>query len=179
MYYKKLGRIPWGKIADHPDHFLDKRSRPEADHVLQEPSRMTEVAINTWLKHWLTRQQRSKRPLILKSPSDSNDGNRKPPRVRKSSKKRIEWVEPDGEDQEDDEDEDDEDAQDERGTPDNDGNLGEPGDSPVTPAACATSRTSRRAFLATLSQDAKYQQLLLLLDAAKVSIFNTFGMSPD
>lgn len=148
---------------------------------------MTEVAINTWLKHLLTRQQMSKRPLIFKGPSHPNDGNRKLPRVRKSNKTRVEWVEPDGEDREDgedeDEDEEDEDAPGEEGTPDNDSNVGEgskqPGDSPATPAACAMSRTSRRAFLATLSPDPKYQQLLLLLDAAKVSIFKRFGVSPD
>lgn len=131
----------------------------------------------------------SKRPLIFKGPSDPNDGNRKLPRVGKSKKTRVEWVEPDGEDWEDGEDEDEdknkdnEDVPGRRGTPDNDGNIGEgskqPGDSPAMLAAFTTSRTSCRAFLATLSKDAKYQQLLQLLDAAKVSIFKRFGVSPD
>ena len=58
-FYRKYGRIPWVRIFEHPDHFLDNRSHPETDHGLQEPSRMTEIAVNAWLKHWLTHQQKS------------------------------------------------------------------------------------------------------------------------
>lgn len=178
------GRIPWAKIAEHPDDFLDKRSRPETDHSLQEPSRMTEDAVNTWLKHWHGRQQRSKRPLILKDPVRGNAANKNQPKGRGRDKTRIDWVEPEDVDQE-------AGAGDTDGGDTSDGN-GEgnskdsgngpadhavdraSGNRPAPPAASGTSRASRRAFLATLSADAKFQELLLLMDVAKVNGFASF-----
>ena len=53
VFYKQHGRIPWGKIVEHPDHFIEKQSRPESDHILREPSWMTEQGVNVWLKHWV------------------------------------------------------------------------------------------------------------------------------
>ena len=89
--------------------------------------------------------------------------------------KQIKWVEPDEE-----EDEDDGDnvnnviCQD--GDEEGNSNIAvddrpdQPGDSQVMPSASANSRQSCRAFLSTLSEDGKYQELLLLLDAAKVGL---------
>src|ERR1700759_3711637 len=54
-FYKQHGHIPWGKIVEHPDHFIEKQSRPESDHILREPSWMTEHGVNVWLKHWVMR----------------------------------------------------------------------------------------------------------------------------
>ena len=45
-------------------------------------------------------------------------------------------------------------------------------DSLDAPATAAKSRTSRQNFLSTLLGDAKYQQLLLLMDSAKVSLLS-------
>ena len=116
---------------------------------------MTEAAVNDWLKHWLTRQQKSKRPLILKDPSrpgatakDIQSGTGRPTN-------RIEWVEPDEGGIEDDEG----DTEDIPATFEN---------GPDAPETFAQSRKSRQAFLSTLSADAKYRQLLLLMNSAKV-----------
>jgi hypothetical protein len=139
---------------------------------------MTELAVNTWLKHWLTRQQKSKRPLMLKDPSEHHATTRTIPKVGSGSKTRIQWVEPDDEEIEPIEDE-----EGEENTQDNDDDDGDgseqPGNGPATPASCAQSRKSQRTFLGTLSQDAKFQQLLQLLDAAKVSFSMMFGTCPD
>jgi hypothetical protein len=172
-----FGRIPWGRIAEHPDHFLDNKSRPETDHSLQEPSRMTEIAVNTWLRHWLTRQQKSKRPLILKDPSSKIHTPPKDLGKGKGGKhKHIEWVEPDDEEDED-EDDNVNDTISQDGDEEANSNIAvddgpeDSGNGPVTPSASAESRKSRRTFLKTLSEDGKYQELLLLMDAAKVMSF--------
>ena len=143
---------------------------------------MTEIAVNAWLKHWLTRQQKSKRPLILKDPSTHGAAAKDVSKDVSGKKHRIEWVKPDKEEEE--ADEDDMDTDDSRTqetdvvlTPDDAENAPEEsGNGPDTPATAAKSRTSRRRFLSTLSEDAKYQQLLLLMDSAKVSLL---AFSPD
>lgn len=181
------GRIPWAKITEHPDDFLDKKSRPETDHSLQEPSRMMEDAVNIWLKHWYGRQQRSKHPLILKDPARGNAANKDHPKGRGWGKKRIDWVEPDDVNQEAGEDDTDDREQvnggdtsdgnsegnpkDSRNGPADDAVSGASGNSPASPATSGKSRASRWAFLATLSADAKFQELLLLMDIARVNCF--------
>jgi len=124
---------------------------------------MTEAAVNDWLKHWLTRQQKSKRPLILKDPSrpgatakDIQSGTGRPTN-------RIEWVEPDEGGIEDGKD--DTAADEDWDTEDIPATFGNGPDAPET---FAQSRKSRQAFLSTLSADAKYRQLLLLMNSAKV-----------
>ena len=94
-YYNRLGRITWAKISEHPDHFLRKTSRPQSDHVLQEPSRMTEAAVNTWLEHWVGRQGRGKLPLMLIDPSTHPGVKAVPQTSSNKGKKRMDWVEPD------------------------------------------------------------------------------------
>ena len=143
---------------------------------------MTEIAVNAWLKHWLTRQQKSKRPLILKDPSTHGAAAKDVSKDVSGKKHRIEWVKPDEEEEE--ADEDDMDTDNSRTqetdvvlTPNDAENAPEEsGNGPDTPATAAKSRTSRRRFLSTLSGDAKYQQLLLLMDSTKVLLL---VFSPD
>ena len=124
---------------------------------------MTEAAVNDWLKHWLTRQQKSKRPLILKDPSRPGATAKDIQSVTSRPTNRIEWVELDEGEIKDGEDDmaadEDRDAEDIPATF---------GNGPDAPETFAQSRRSRQAFLSTLSADAKYRQLLLLMNSAKV-----------
>src|ERR1700676_4576871 len=71
-FYKLTSRIPWLDIAENPSHHLSKRSRPYSDHKLEEPSHMKSVGIDAWLQHWLKLQKKSRRPLVLKDPTDKS-----------------------------------------------------------------------------------------------------------
>lgn len=102
---------------------------------------MTELAVNTWLKHWLTRQQKSKRPLMLKDPSEHHATTRTIPKVGSGSKTRIQWVEPDDEEIEPIEDEEGEENAQDNDNDDGDGSE-QPGNGPATPASCAVSEVS-------------------------------------
>ena len=64
--------IPWLDIAENPSHHLSKRSQPDSDHKLEEPSHMKSVGIDAWLQHWLKLQKKSRRPLVLKDPTDKS-----------------------------------------------------------------------------------------------------------
>jgi hypothetical protein len=172
-YYNRLGRIPWAKISEHPDHFLRKTSRPQSDHALQEPSRMTEAAVNTWLEHWVARQGRGKLPLMLIDPSTDPSFKTVPGASSKKGKKRMEWVEPD-DNADDGVDEDDASNGGERSgersasaAPSGTYSEHLPG-GPPAPRDHAETRKSRREFLGTLSEDGEYRRLLVLLGLAKV-----------
>lgn len=172
-YYNRLGRIPWAKISEHPDHFLRKNSRPESDHALQEPSRMTEAAVNTWLEHWVARQGRGKLPLMLIDPSTHPGFKDVPKASGNKGKKRMEWVEPDdnadGEIDEDDLGNGAESSGERSVSTARSGTHSErqPG-GPPAPGDHAETRKSRREFLGTLSEDGEYCRLLGLLGRAKV-----------
>jgi hypothetical protein len=71
-FYKLNGRPPWAGIAEHPSQYIAKKSRPDSDHQLQEPSHMKSDGVDAWLQHWLKLQKRNKRPLILKDGSDED-----------------------------------------------------------------------------------------------------------
>src|SRR6266481_8197711 len=68
-FYNLTGRIPWTDIAENPSHYLSKKSRPDSDYKLEEPSHMKSDGVDAWLKHWLKLQKKKKRPLELKDPS--------------------------------------------------------------------------------------------------------------
>ena len=138
---------------------------------------MTEVAVNAWLNHCLARQQKSKPPLILKDPSKHGAATKDVPKDGSGKKHRSEWVKPDEEEEEEEEEGENDTDTGVMPTSDNAGDVPEVlADSPDTPATAAKSWTSRRKFLSTLSEDAKYQQLLLLMDSAKVL---WLSFSPD
>lgn len=183
-------------MADSPDKYLGKASRPESDHVLMEPSHMTETAVNDWLTHWLARQNSGKRGLVLKNPSAVNakPQTQRQPRQGKGKGKGC-YIEPDdeGEDEEDDpnveEDEsednrlNDEGEQEPNGVEQDANNAGpsippgnrkkisdNDGTAVLTAASCGKGRKARRTFLESLSDDINYRRLLLLLDIASVWI---------
>src|SRR5882762_9179055 len=74
-FYKLTGRIPWNGIAEHPAKYVAKKSCPDSDHQLQEPSHMKSDAVDAWLQHWLKMQKRNKRPPVLKDDSDETHTN--------------------------------------------------------------------------------------------------------
>src|ERR1700687_6204924 len=102
-FHRFIGCIPWGKMADSPDKYLGRASRPASDHALMEPSDMTETAVNDWLTHWLARQNSGKRGLVLKNSSAVNAKPQTQPQ-RRQGKGKGRYIEPDdeGEDEEDD-----------------------------------------------------------------------------
>jgi hypothetical protein len=69
-FYKLTGRIPWNRIAEHPAKYVAKKSRPDSDHQLHEPSHMKSDGVDAWLQHWLKLQKWNKCPLVLKDGSD-------------------------------------------------------------------------------------------------------------
>jgi hypothetical protein len=183
-------------MADSPDKYLGKASRPESDHVLMEPSHMTETAVNDWLTHWLACQNSGKRGLVLKNPSAVNA---KPQTQRQRGKGKGKgkgrYIEPDdeGEDEEDDPNVEEDEGEDnglndegEQGPNDveQDANNAGPsippgnrtkisdndGKTVLTAASCGKGRKARRTFLESLSDDINYRRLLLLLDIASVWI---------
>ena len=193
-FYKQHGRIPWGKIVEHPDYFIDKRSRPESDHALWEPSRMTEQGVNVWLKHWVTRQTKERRPLVLLDPSMEGRMKKlpKPRRTRKPQK--PQWMNPDVDDDTDTDvivDSDNDSGNDRASkqhpsrsrTSEPSGNdMGNHADTPSgppAPASCVKSLETRRRFLASLSQDPNYIRLLRSLDTAKVFYKMIYGLCSE
>jgi hypothetical protein len=138
---------------------------------------MTKIAVNAWLKHWLACQQKSKCPLILKDLSKHSAATKDVPKDGSGKKHQSEWVELDEEEEEEEEDGENNTDTGVMPTSDNAGDVPEgSADSPDALATAAKSWTSCWKFLSTLSGDAKYQQLLLLMDSAKVSLL-LFG--PD
>jgi hypothetical protein len=165
-FYQLQGRIPWTDIAEYPSRHMTKKSRPDSDYKLEEPSHMKSDGVDAWLKHWLKMQKKGSTPLVLKDGSDKSSESHvnKDPKIvdRRKGKKR--YVEPDSDDE---------------ATEINDGVLdaarakkkkGTDGPSlPKSPYSVGTISQSRRTFLASLSDDKHYKNLLLLLSATKVS----------
>lgn len=69
-FYRLNGRIPWAGIEESPSEYISRKSRPDSDHKLQEPSHMKAEGVDEWLRHWLKLQRRNKRPLSLKGGID-------------------------------------------------------------------------------------------------------------
>lgn len=156
-FNKIKGRIPWAKIAEDPGKYVSKRSRPESDHQLREPSHMTESAVNDWLSHWIARQNNKRRGLTLQNPSKggSNDTH-EPRRSQKKGNQRADLdAVPENKNYQE---EHPEEGSDEANT------------SSVanTPRSCGLTSATRRMFLTTLSDDKNYRKLLALLDCADV-----------
>jgi hypothetical protein len=175
-FYKLTGRTPWTDIAENPSNYVSKKSRPDSDHKLEEPSHMKSDAVDSWLRHWLKLQKKHKRPLVLKDTSDKQYERRSNPisvSKRKAEKSKARYIQSDSSEDEAPEGE------------DNNGqlNVDNPGNSinnartskggetqmPISPLSEAASRATRRTFLASLSADKNYQKLVFLLRAAKVS----------
>ena len=71
-------------MAENPSQYLSKKSRPDSDHKLEEPSHMKSDAIDAFLGHWLKLQKKGSRPLVLKDPADkSSEPNLKPKTLSK------------------------------------------------------------------------------------------------
>ena len=56
-------------ISQNPSFHLSKKSQPDSDWRLEEPSQMKSDAIDCWLNHWLQLQKKGKQPLVLKDGS--------------------------------------------------------------------------------------------------------------
>ncbi|KIM77613.1 hypothetical protein PILCRDRAFT_11868 [Piloderma croceum F 1598] len=159
-FYRLTGRIPWGDIAEYPSHHLLKKSRPDCDYMLEDPSNMKADAIDAWLKHWLKLQKKNKRPLVLRDPSDKSS---KPAPTRdtipgrKGKRSKNQHIESD-------------DANDEE-IVEEPGNSGsnEPAVLPLSPSSGGLTQNSRRTFLQSLSDDKNDRKLISLLGAAKDS----------
>ena len=125
----------------------------------------------------LAHQQKSKCPLILKDPSKHRAATKDVPKDGSGKKHQSEWVELDEEEEEEGKEGENDTDTGVMPTSDDAGDVPEGlADSPDVPATAAKSRTSHQKFLSTLLGDAKYQQLLLLMDSAKVSLLS---FSPD
>jgi hypothetical protein len=148
---------------------------------------MKSVGVDAWLGHWLKLQKKNKRPLVLKDLSDrSSDRNINPTSVSKKKGKSSKGPYVDDVSEEEHLNNDDEteqevndgsddtnDAQMDGNTVGMDGNNADSTntkDLPPPPKSAGNSRTSRRAFLASLSDDANYKNLRLLLRATEVCI---------
>src|ERR1700676_2648197 len=171
-FYKLTGRPPWTGIADHPSQYIAKKSRPDSDHQLQEPSHMKSDGVDAWLKHWLKLQKRNKRPLILK---DGSDGTHPKPTSSSKHKGKATKAQLTDDDESDEGDiqEDLKDRSDEGDKNDQSDNTND-GDNtakvlPPTPLSASETRMGHCEFLATLSNNKNYQKLLLLIRAANVS----------
>jgi len=199
--FYNIGRcIPWTDIAEHPSHHMSKKSRPDSDYVLEEPSHMKSNAVDSWLQHWLKLQKKNKRPLELRVRSDKPSESGPTPAImvkRRGKKSKPRYVEEDDSDDDahvDTEDNDGSDGDDSTDMGDNrrpnadsvvpitaDAGQHEEGAIggrevtggkmlPISPSSVSLNRKSSRAFLESLSNDTKYRKLILLLYAAKVSI---------
>src|SRR6202789_1920806 len=87
-FYKLTSRIPWLDIAENPSHHLSKKSQPDSDHKLEEPSHMKSDGVDAWLRHWLKLQKKNKHPLVLKNPSDKPSDHHAPQIVSKGKGKK-------------------------------------------------------------------------------------------
>jgi hypothetical protein len=102
-FYKLNGRIPWSDIAENPSNHLKRKSRPDSDHKLEEPSHMKSDAVDSWIGHWLKIQKKNKRPLVLKSGSDSTSDKRANPikvSRRRRNKRKDRYIDSDDTDDE-------------------------------------------------------------------------------
>lgn len=166
-FYKLTGRIPWHNIAENPSHHLSKKSQPDSDHKLQDPSHMKSDGVDAWLRHWLKLQKKGRRPLVLRDPTDRSSERipkSKAATKRKASQGKARYIEPD---ESDDQDIGNESESEESEEPPH-------GEGPanalvLSPFSASTTRKTRRAFLESLSNDTNYKKLQLLLYAAKVS----------
>ena len=161
-FYKLTGRIPWNGIAEHPAKYVAKKSCPDSDHQLQEPSHMKSNGVDAWLQHWLKLQKRNKRPLVLKDGSDKIHPNPTASSKQKAKASKAQLTNNDDSDDEDIEDNNNDKSDTDDARNDTATML------PSTPLSASGKRMGRREFLATLSDDRNYQKLLLLLRAAKV-----------
>jgi hypothetical protein len=177
-FHNLNGRIPWTDIAENQSHHLSKRSRPDCDYKLEEPSHMKSGAIDAWLQHWLKLQRKNKRPLVLNNSSNkSSETLPTTAKVSSQSKKRSDARNIDSSDSEDEDNVnevgDDGPNEDSSGTTDR-GSHNVDGEAlatvlPPSPASASQTRSSRRKFLQSLSDDKMYRKLITLLGAAKVS----------
>ena len=158
------GRIPWLDIAENPSLYLSKRSQPDSDHKLEEPSYMKSDGIDAWLKHWLRLQRKNKCPLVLK---DHSDRPSTPSKHKGKGKGKAQDIESDDSDDEQklDTEDDSESIVDKAATATDNGPV-----LPPSPKSAALNRNTCCAFLTSLSDNTNYQQMLHLLRAAKVSI---------
>ena len=168
-FYKLTGRIPWLDIAENPSHHLSKKSQPDSDHKLEEPSHMKSDGVDAWLRHWLKLQKKGRRPLVLKDPTDKSSEPHPKSRIvtkRKASQGKARYIESDESDDQDKGNK--SDSEETEDAPRVEGPANALMVSPSPMSASATRKT-RRAFLASLSSDMNYKKLQLLLYAAKVS----------
>jgi len=161
-FYKLTGHIPWNGIAEHPAKYVAKKSHPDSDHQLQEPSHMKSNGVDAWLQHWLKLQKRNKHPLVLKDGSDKIHLN-----PTTSSKQKAKALKAQLTNNDDSNNEDIEDNNNDKSNTDDTRN-----DTttmlPSTPLSASGKWMGRHEFLATLSDNLNYQKLLLLLCAAKI-----------
>lgn len=166
-FYKLTGHIPWHDIAENPSHHLSKKSQPDSDHKLQDPSHMKSDGIDAWLRHWLKLQRKGRHPLVLRDPTDrlsEHIPKSKAVTKQKASQGKVRYIESDESDDQDignkSESEESEEPPCEEG----------PANAVVlSPFSASTTWKTRRAFLESLSNDTNYKKLQLLLYAAKVS----------
>jgi hypothetical protein len=153
-------------MAEDISQYLTKKSRPDSDHPLEEPSHMKSDGVDAWLGHWLKMQKRHKRPLQLKGIPDDNSSNPTTASKPKAKKKTAQETEGNKSD----------------GAEPNEGDTGKGSDGvgpdrnetsdaiilPPTPLSASETRKTRRTFLASLSNDKNYKKFIMLLGAAKV-----------
>jgi hypothetical protein len=127
---------------------------------------MKSDGVDAWLKHWLQLQRKDKRPLVLK---DRSDRPSTPSKQRGKGKGKGKARDTESEESDDEQKVDTED--------DSESDMDKPATAaekapvlPLSPKSAALSRKTRHAFLTSLSDDTNYQQMVLLLRAAKVSI---------
>jgi hypothetical protein len=175
-FYKLTGHPPWTGIAGHPSQYIAKKSCPNSDRQLQEPSHMKSDGVDAWLKHWLKLQKQNKRPLILKDGSDGTHPNLTLSSKHKNKASKAQLTDDNESDegviQEDWKDQSNEgDVQKDKNDQSNNTNDGDDTAKvlPPTPLSASETRMGCREFLATLSKDKNYQKLLLLIRAANVS----------
>src|SRR5882762_10057563 len=96
-FYNFNGHIPWNDITTNLSHHLAKRSQPDSDHKLEEPSHMKLDGVDAWLKHWLRLQKCNKRPLVLKARTDKTSDTHPTPTIASKSKgkKKAHYIESD------------------------------------------------------------------------------------
>jgi hypothetical protein len=166
-FYKLTGRIPWHDIAENPSHHLSKKSQPDSDHKLQDPSHMKSDGVDAWLRHWLKLQKKGRRPLVLRDPTDKSSERipkSKAVTKRKASQGKVRYIESDESD--------DQDIGNKSETEESEEPPREEGPANalvMSPFSASATRKTRRAFLESLSNDTNYKKLQLLLYAAKVS----------
>ena len=140
---------------------------------------MKSDGVDAWLKHWLKLQNKNKRPLVLKGPADQTPEvgpKSKNLSKRRAGKGKARYIESDDSDDEDHEDKSDNgktnEATPKPSTPPTGPSDGAESDNkilPPSPLSASNTRQTRRTFLKSLSNDANYQKLILLLYVAKVS----------